>query len=448
MTPPERASSSGKRETFASSAGLIATMIGVAVGLGNVWRFPYMVGQFGGAPFVLVYVLAVVLIGIPALMAEWTLGRSTRRGPVGGFARGGLPGGKAVGWFFFLAVTLAMSYYTLAIGWVLYFAVGQFAIGAGLPWAQGAVLSPETGFDLRSFCLQGICLLVVLLATVVVLLKGLRKGIEGVSRWIVPALFVSLLVLAARSLTLPGAWEGVQWYILKVDLAALSPGAILAAVGQAVFSLSLGGTFMVVYGSYLNREENLRRSAVWTAGGDLAAGLLAGIAIFPAVFALGLEPGSGPGLIFATLPEVFAAIPFGWVFGALFFTALLAAAYLSDISALEVVVAGLTDNTSLSRQRATWMMAAIVFVFAIPPMINQRIFVLWDLVLGSGMQTLGSLLAVLTVGWCLHRGEALRSLAGETPGRTDLWLYYWLRFVIPAAIAAVGVWWVAQEVLS
>jgi NSS family neurotransmitter:Na+ symporter len=295
----------------------------------------------------------------------------------------------------------------------------------------------------------------------VVLLKGLRSGIERVSRVVTPLLFAGLLIIILRSVTLPGAGEGLSWYILRFDPGDLTGGVALAALGQVVFSLALGGTFMVTYGSYLNAEDDLGRNAIWTVAGDTGAGLLAGLAIFPAVFAMGLEPGSGPGLIFQTLPMVFARIPMGWAFGTLFFLALGAAAYLSAVAAFEVLIAGLTDNTSLDRRRATWVVASLVFLLALPPMINMRVFVPWDLTFGSGFQTLGALVAVLAVGWALKRGALLRELAGDqslpegggdAAGGGSRWysllLYYWIKFVIPAAIVAVGVWWMLSEVLG
>ena len=440
---------SGNRETFATRFGVVMTMMGVAVGLGDVWRFPYMVGRFGGTAFVLFYVLIVAVVGVPALMAEWVLGRHTRRGSVGAFARAGLPGGRVVGWFLFVVVTAATAYYTNVIGWVLYHAVSGAAGVLGAGWRSAAILPPDSGFSATSLALQLACTSVVILACAAVLLKGLRSGIERASTIIMPALFVTLLVLIARSLTLPGAMAGVRWYLLELRLADLRPPVMVAALGQAVFSLSLGGTFMVVYGSYLDARHDLRSSALWTAAGDTAAGLLAGLAIIPAVFALGLEPSSGPGLLFSTLPQVFAEIPIGWLFGLLFFAGLSAAAYLSDVAAFEVLVAGLTDNTRLRRATAVWLVAGLVFLFAIPPMLNMRVFLPWDLTFGSGMQTLGALLAAITVGWSLHRSAALRELAsGRDAAAPPVWLYYWIRFVIPLAILAAGGWWAVTELLG
>jgi NSS family neurotransmitter:Na+ symporter len=428
------------RETFSSRTGVLLTMIGVAVGLGNVWRFPYMVGRNGGAAFVVVYVIVVAVVGIPALMTEWTLGRHTRRGPVGAFAVAGLPLGKAVGWFFFFVVAAATGYYAAVIGWVLYFALGSAAASIGLPLDASAILPPARGFDARSFGLQAVGTATIILASAVVLSKGVRSGIERVSTFVTPLLFGVLLLLIVRAITLPGAWAGVEWYLLKMAPGDIDAGVVLAALGQAIFSLALGGTFMVVYGSYLPPGQDLRSGAIWTAVGDTAAGLLAGLAIFPAVFAFGLEPAAGPGLIFFTLPQVFAAMPWGSLFAVLFFVGLLGVAWLSAIAALEVLVAGLADTLQLSRRTSIWMAAGGVFLLSLPPTINLGLFVPWDLTFGSGMQTLGALLAVVTVGWAMVRAEALRELGSRR-------LYLWVKWAIPAFLLTAGGWWLVAEVL-
>lgn len=436
------------RETFASRLGTAMTMLGVAIGLGNVWRFPYLVGRFGGAAFVLFYVGIVVVIGIPALMAEWALGRHTQRGTLGAFVRGGLPFGRAVGWLLFVVVIAATGYYSSVVGWVMYFGLGELARGLGVGWNAASILPPNEGFAARSFVLQLICTGLVILTCAVVLVRGLRRGIERASRVIMPVLFLVLVLLVVRSLTLPGAGAGVQWYIGKFDAAAFTPRAFVAALGHTMFTLSLGGTFMVVYGSYLNPHDGLRANAIFTATGDTLAGLLAGFAIFPAVFAFGLEPSSGPGLLFATIPRMFAQLPAGWIFGFLFFAGLFGAAYLSDVASFEVLVAGITDNTRISRTKAVWLTSALVYLLAIPPMLNMQVFVPWDLTFGSGMQTLGSLLAVVTVAYAIDRSTALRALSATGARPAPMWLYYWIRYVIPFAILAVGIWWVATDVLG
>jgi NSS family neurotransmitter:Na+ symporter len=437
----------GTRETFASRTGAIITMVGFALGLGNVWRFPYMVGRFGGAAFVLFYVLVVLVIGVPGLMAETALGRHTKRGTVGAFERAGLPRGKAVGWFFFAIVVAATGYYTNVIGWVLYYALGEITRGLRGSLDTAAILPPDTGYSARSLVLQMACTAAVTLSCAFVLLRGLRKGIERASRIVIPLLCIILVVLIARALTLPNARAGVEWYILKFRTADLTPRVMMAAIGHAVFSLSLGGTFMVVYGSYLSDRDSLAENAWWTTFGDTVSGLLAGFAIFPAVFSLGLQPNSGPGLIFATLPKVFAAIPAGWLFGLLFFVGLLGAGYLSGIAAFEVLVAALTDNTRLGRRTVVWLIAAVAFVIAIPPMFNNAIFIPWDLTFGSGMQTLGALVAAVTVGWAMTRADALRALSVGAKRPVPEWLYLWIRWVIPGALLLVGVWWLVTDVL-
>ena len=438
--------STGMRATFASRLGTILTMVGVAVGLGNVWRFPYLVGRYGGAAFVLFYVLVAVVVGVPALVAEWSLGRSTRRGTLGAFDRGGLPGGKWVGGALFCVVIAATAYYTNVVGWVLFFAVGELLSGIGVDLHAAAILPPAAGFDATSFMLQVACTGVVIASCAAVLHRGLRAGIERASMAIMPALYAILLVLIVRSVTLPGAGEGLHWYVGKFAWRDLTPTVMVAAMGQAIFSLSLGGTFMVTYGSYLSDEVSLRSSAAWTVFGDTAAGLMAGFVIFPAVFAFGLQPGSGPGLLFDTIPRVFAQMPGGAMFGFLFFAGLFGAAYLSDVAAFEVLVAGLVDNTTMTRRRAIVVTAVLVALVAIIPMLNLRIFVTWDLTFGSGMQALGALLTVLTAGWCVQRAALLEQLGDAGIGRSILLVC--IRYLIPTAMLTVGVWWLVTDVLG
>lgn len=435
-----------KRETFSSRFGLLATMIGVAVGLGNVWRFPYLVGKFGGATFVLCYIAAVFFIGIPALMAEWTLGRHTRRGTLGAFAKGGLPAGKYVGMFFFFVVFCATAYYCNTLGWVGFYGFNQLIrfFGAGID--QALVLPPDHGFNLTSFCLQLLMTGGVIFTAGIVLVKGLRQGIERVSKFIMPVLFSILIILIIRAVTLPDSGPGVRWYLGGLHLENLTGSVMAAALGQAVFSLSLGGTFMVVYGSYLGKSTPIPRNAAFTAAADLAAGLLAGLAIFPAVFAFGLAPDSGPDLIFSTLPKTFSMMPAGTLFALLFFLGLFGAAYLSAVAALEVLVAGITDNSGIERKAAVRLVCAVVFLLAVPSMINLKIFIPWDLFFGSGMQTLGTILAVITTVWCIKRADALKELA-RGPGKPfPVFLYWWMRIVIPLAVLFVGLNWLLDSV--
>jgi NSS family neurotransmitter:Na+ symporter len=343
-----------------------------------------------------------------------------------------------VGWLLFAGVTAATGYYCNAIGWVLYHA------GSGVAGYDGsAILPPEAGFSGKAFLTQMLMTGGVVLGAVTILLRGVRRGIEGISRIFTPLLFLTLLLLIARSLTLPGAGTGLEWFLLKFRPQDITASVTMAALGQVVFSLALGGTFMVVYGSYLEDKETLGTNALLTVAGDTGAGILAGLAIFPAVFALGMEPGTGPALIFQTLPAIFASVPAGWAFGTLFFLSLGGVAFLSAVAAFEVLIAGLTDTTGLSRPRATYVMAGVVFLLALPPMINMQVFLPWDLAFGSGLQSGGVLLAVLAFGWAMDRQAALWQLGGE---RYHL-LHLWIRWVIPAAILSVGSWWTLTEVI-
>ncbi len=436
------------RESFASRFGLLMTLVGVSVGLGNVWRFPYMAGKFGGAAFVVFYVFVVLIIGIPGLMAEYALGRYTQRGTFGAFAKAGFPGGKGVGVWFWLVTTFAVGYYCNVIGWVLWYTVVELLRGVGgVAMNPGVILPPDAGFNATSFFLQLLCTAAVMLACAIVLVKGLKQGIEKASSWIMPAFYILFLILIIRSVTLPGAGKGLIWYIGGFRFKDLTGYAMAASMGQVIFSLSLGGTFMVVYGSYLSKQTPLPRTAVINGVGDTVAALMAGFAIFPAVFAFGIEPASGPGLLFFTLPKVWQSMPLGWLFAIFFYAALFGAAFLSAIAAFEVMIAGIVDNTKLNRTQATWLMVAIGFVLAIPPMINFKVFLPWDLFWGSGMQTLGSVLAVVAMVWVVKRAEGLKELGEGTGKKFPMFLYWWIRIVVPLAVLFVGLNWLFESVL-
>jgi len=433
------------RETFSSFFGQLMTMIGVAVGLGAVWRFPYMVGRFGGSAFVLFYIIIVLFVGIPALMCEWTLGRHTKRGTLGAFERGGLPGGKIIGVFLFCVVFFATAYYSNALGWVGFFAISELLNALGVSLNASSILPPQEGFNLTSFLLQLMMTFIVIFTCGYILIKGLRRGIERISKWIVPILFTILIILIFRSITLEGADQGIKWFIGRFAISELTPSVMAAALGMAFFSMSLGGTFMVIYGSYLHSSANIPKNAVLTGLGASLAGILAGFAIFPAVFAFSLEPSSGPDLIFSTLPKTFSMMPLGWLFGSLFFFGLFGAAFLSDVAAFEVLVGGITDNTPSARKKTVGLVCSIVFVLAIPPMINFKIFIPWDLAFGSGMQVLGSLLAVVTAVWFIQRSKTLKEISEGMAKPFPRFLYWWMRIAIPMAILFVGINWISES---
>ncbi|HSF16646.1 MAG TPA: sodium-dependent transporter [Vicinamibacteria bacterium] len=422
----------GTRETFGSRFGSIMVLIGVAVGLANVWRFPYMAGSYGGAAFVALYILFAVLLGIPAIMAEWTLGRLTRQGTAGAFSSVGMPGGGAIGFVLFFTVFMAESYYTLVVGQVAFYAFETAFVGS-------AGADPASYFD---HTLSGITMTNVsvtaltFLAIGSVLFFGVRKGIEWASRIIMPLVFLALLVVIARSVTLAGASDGIRFFLLP-DWSKLNGQTALAALGQVFFSLSLGGTFFLVYGSYLRDDEDIPGMAIATAGGDLAAALLGGLAILPAVFAMGVEPDSGPSLLFITLPGVFAEMPGGALMGGLFFGALFLAAFLSAIAAMEVLVDGLHHYCGFRRGRALAILIIADLLVAMPSMASSDILMWNDLIWGSTMQPVGSALTLVALGWFVQRGRVLEEIRrGASIPIGRFWIF-WIRWIVPAAIVIV-----------
>ncbi len=408
------------------------TFIGVAVGLGNVWRFPYMAAAFGGGAFLAVYFAILAAFGIPALMAELTLGRLTRRGPVGAFHRIGMPGGRLVGWALFVTVLMATSYYTVVVAWVLrYFFIS-------LTGQIGRIV-PQSFFDsvLGGFRGQFALTSVVLALVVVVLLAGIRKGVERLSVIGMPILFALLLLLIARSLTLPGAGEGLKFYLVP-DFSQVDLGVVTAALGQVFFSLSLGGTFLVTYASYLPEHINLKTTALTIGVGETLAAVLAGFVIIPAAVAFGLELNSGPPLTFITAPSIFAQIPAGALFAAAFFGLLFFAAFLSDVAAFEVLTAALVDELGWSRRRAVPLLCAAGLLLGTVAMTSLDYILNSDLFWGSTMQPVGSALALIALAWVVGLGRALEEANRGNEARPlgRLW-FYWIKYVIPLGIGTI-----------
>jgi NSS family neurotransmitter:Na+ symporter len=403
-------------------------MVGTAVGLGNVWRFPYMMGSYGGGAFLVLYVIALIIIGVPALAAEWTLGRATGEGPPGAYVAAGLPGGRVLGSLLFVTILMATSYYVVVIGWVVLY-LAKAAAG-GMAISDSAALFEATRANLPG---QMAATWFVLAACGVVLAAGVRRGIARVSGIIVPVFFILLVGLVIRSVTLPGAGEGLR-YLVTFDPGAISRRTLLAVVGQAAFSLGLGGTFMVLYGSYLRPDARLFPLAAQTAVGDLFASLLAAALVVPAVFAAGLEPTSGPPLLFETLPVVFSNFPGGNLLAAVFFLALGLVAFLSAVAAVEALVAPLAARAGWTRRRAISVVVAAEAVLAIPSMISLDYLSTSDLVWGSTMQPVGSVVAIVAVAWSMNRGRALQTAGLGSSGRHGMLWIVWLRYVVPAVV--------------
>ena len=419
-----------ERETFSSGWGMIFGLLGVSIGLGNFWRFPYMMGIFGGGAFLAIYLLVVVTVGVPALLAELTLGRATGRGPVEAFVRAGMPAGRQIGQLLFAGVAMAMTYYLVVLGWLL----AYFAMSFG--WALGLnELSSDTFAALHArWPAQILCSAIVGAAAAAVVSRGVRQGIERVSSFSLPVFGVLTFGLVAWSVSLPGARQGLS-YLFTFDWRALTPLAVMAAVGQAYFSLGLGGTFLVIYGSYLPADAPLPKRAISTAVGDVAASILAALVVIPVAFAHGLSPASGPPLLFEVMPAAFVAMPAGPVFGVLFFLGLLCIAFLSGVAAVEVLVGSLTDALGWSRGRSAWVVSAALVVAGLPAMLSLDYIVWSDLLWGSTMQPVGSVAAVMALAWGLGLPAVRRQLAKSdpVPRWINVW-FFWVRYVVPVAV--------------
>jgi len=439
------------RAIWGSKATFILAATGSAIGLGNIWRFPMMVGRYGGAVFVMVYVLAVALIGFTVMLAELTIGRHTQKNPVGAFENI-KPGTawKAIGYLGVVTAVAILSYYSVIAGWAIGYAF-KTAGGAfrDLGGAETAAASASRAFD--SFVANPLLVLVLLMAmigmTAFIVSRGVKEGIERWSKILMPLLLVIVVILALRALTLPGARAGVSFY-LKPDFSKLNGTVILFAVGQAFFSLSLGLGTMLTYGSYIRKSDNLVSSAAWVSFADFLIAFLAGIIIFPTLFAIpGIAPEEGPALVFKVLPLIFSKIPLGQIFGLLFFILLILAALTSTISILEVPVAYLVDEKNWSRGRAAWMVGGLAFVLGIPSALSAggsslftqlRFQDRMDFAFGSVSLAVGALLIAVFTGYIWKAKNAAREIRLGAPRfRLEKAWSLAIKYLAPAVILII-----------
>jgi NSS family neurotransmitter:Na+ symporter len=340
-----------QRDGFSSRLGVLFAAAGSAIGLGNIWKFPYITGVYGGAAFILVYLVCIALIGLPVMLSEFTIGRRAQKNAIGSFKK--LAGGTPwflTGWAGFLAAFTILAFYGVVGGWTLDYIVKALTgayVGADAD-AIGGMFGALISSPVATVGYQ----LVFMVLTAAIVYGGIKDGIEKYSKILMPVLLVIIVILDIRAITLPGAGAGVA-FLFTPDFSALSAEAVLSALGHAFFSLSLGMGTMITYGSYISKKEDLGSMALQVTIADTAIALLAGLAIFPAVFAFGVEPSAGPGLVFITLPAVFNQMAGGMIWGVLFFSLLAMAALTSAISILEVVVAYLAEEMNVPRKKAT-----------------------------------------------------------------------------------------------
>jgi NSS family neurotransmitter:Na+ symporter len=359
----------GSRSGFSSRIGFVAAAAGSAVGLGNIWKFPYETGENGGAAFLLIYLVCIFLIGFPLMVGEIAVGRNTQANPYGAYKKLGGRGWAWVGLWGVLCGVMILSFYNVVAGWAFSYFI-QTSFGGLLEKGNfGSYFGDfigNVGIELVVFSF------LFMVATAFIVAKGVQQGIEAASKILMPTLFLILLGLIVYALTLNGAGKGVSFYLIP-DFSKISLGTVYSAMGQAFFSLSLGMGALITYGSYISKKENIVSAAGVVTIADSMVAFLAGLLIFPLVFSQGMEPGAGPGLVFVSLPGIFQSMGpiLGRVIGGGFFLLLCVAALTSTVSLLEVPVAYLVDEKKMSRRTAVIVMAAIIFVLGVPSMYSQ-----------------------------------------------------------------------------
>lgn len=436
-----------KRGLWSSRLGFVLASAGSAVGLGNIWKFPYITGMHGGGAFVLFFIFCIVTVGIPIMIAEMLLGRHTRKDPVGAFrsVRGGY--WTVVGWLGVIAGFVILSYYSVVAGWTvdyLWLSIrGTFstAQASGVPELFSGLLASGGSQLFWQAVFMGI--------TVFIVLGGVSKGLERANRIMMPILFLILIVLAVKGLFSPGGRQALH-FLFSPDWSRLDPPAMLEAMGHAFFSLSLGMGAMLTYGSYADEQTSIPGVAITVSVMDTCVAILSGLAIFPIVFSFGMQPSAGPGLVFKTLPIIFSQMPGGSVIAVIFFLLLVFAALTSGISLLEVVVAYYCDEKKWERKKATLIMGLLIFLLGVPsalsnnllkdlPLIGGRNFLdSVDLLATNYILPLGGLLIALFTGWVLTTGLAKGELEkGAVHVRFFPAWYFLIKYVSPVLVAIV-----------
>lgn len=432
-------------EQWTSRLGFILAAAGSAIGLGAIWKFPYMAGTNGGGIFFVIFLILTLVVGAPILIAEFTIGRKSQKDAVGAYQM--LAPKSKWHWLGIAGVIFSfilLSFYGVVGGWILSYLIRSF-IGslAGADYGDlfQEIITNPVEVVISQF--------IFMLLTIWVVQGGVQKGIERASRYMMPALFILFIVLAIRSLTLDGAYEGVE-FLLKPDFSAITGETVLLALGQAFFALSVGLSVMVTYASYLSKTENLMKSAFSVVGLNIFISLLAGLVIFPAVFALGYEPGEGPGLVFVVLPAVFNEMAFGGIFFAIFMILLLFATLTSAFSILEIVVAVLMKDQHEKRRKLSWICGLLIFFAGVPSALSfgvlsdvqiagKSVFDFADFLTSNIGLPLGALFISLFVAYRLPRQLVKEELSQGTSGLGilfDVW-YFSIRYIVPVGILFV-----------
>ena len=439
-----------KRDGFGSKLGIIAAAAGSAIGLGNIYRFPCELGNNGGAAFLLIYLAVVIFLGIPVMLSELVIGRHSQSNSVGAFKRlAPKSGWPIVGYMGVLCGFLIFAFYSTVSGWTLEYIVKSVANSF-----QGKdIKALEQDFadfhnmGWRNVMWQGIFILL----TGFVVFKGVQNGIEKYAKVLMPVLLVILIVLGIRSVTLPGAKEGLA-FLFKPDFSKINGQVLISALGQGFFSLSLGMGVLITYGSYVKKDDNLTSTAFSVVLADTLIALLAGIVIFPAAFSFHVNADAGMGLVFNTIPMIFNQMTGGYVFCIIFFVLLAIAALTSTISLLEVVVAYISEELHVKRQWATVIACAgtmLLGCFASLSLMDntpftiggKTVFDALDFITANVMLPLGGILIVVFVGWRLGKAKFFEEVTNEGTLKASLKkiIFFIIKYLAPVAIAIVFV---------
>lgn len=436
------------RDSFGSRLGVVAAAAGSAVGLGNIWRFPYILGENGGGAFLIIYLVIMFAIGIPVMMSEMVIGRRSQRNAVGAFRI--LAPGKPwylVGMMGIISAFMILAFYTAVSGWTLEY-LYQTIIGGFSGKSSEELTAMFDSF--RSDSLRpALWFSVFMLATSGIVLGGVRKGIEKSTKIMMPLLFILLIIMCVKSLTLPGAGKGME-FLFRPDFSKVTGTVVLMALGQVFFSLSIGMGTIITYGSYIQKDNSLGATSVQVSLIDTMVAVFAGIAIFPAVFAFGISPASGEALTFIVLPGIFQQMTGGMIFSFMFFLLLALAALTSTISVLEVIVAYFSEQLGLSRKKAIILATLSMFVLGITASLSLGLtskvrlfglntFDLFNTATANILLPLGGLLIVIFLGWFLPGTEVRDELSnsGTLKARYYTLYRFIIRFVAPIAITIV-----------
>jgi NSS family neurotransmitter:Na+ symporter len=437
-----------KQDQWTSKLGFILAAAGSAIGLGAIWKLPYMTGLNGGGVFFLLFILFTLLIGAPILIAEFTIGRNAQKDAISAYKH--IAPGKPwalIGYGGVVASIILLSFFSVVGGWIISYLARSFT------GSLSNLTQEEYGNFFNTIISNPyetvIAQLLFMVFTIWVVQGGVSKGIEKANKYMMPSLFILFIILLIRSLTLDGAMEGVKFF-LKPDFSALTGETILLALGQSFFALSVGVSVMVTYASYLSKKEDITKSAFSVVGLNIFISLLAGLVIFPAVFALGFSPSSGPGLVFVVLPAVFNEMALGGIFMFIFFILLLFATLTTAFSILEIVVAAMIKGDSAKRKKASWIAGITVFLIGIPSALsfgvlsdvkifNLSIFDFADYLTSNIALPVGALFISLFIGYQMKRIEVQKEFeTGADPGRSLFKLWYFLiRYIVPIMIILV-----------